>query len=279
MNRIENYAELETSIVTWIQNYTRENGIRALVVGVSGGIDSAVVSTLCAETGLPTFVLTMPLHSKMDNTILSNAHAEYLEKTYSNVTKLNVELSSTYEALHHAIDWWTDAQGGEKGTYTSNNLANANTKSRLRMVTLYQVAGTVGGIVVGTGNKVEDYGVGFYTKYGDGGVDIAPIADLYKTEVWELGRHLGVDQRIIDASPTDGLWEDSRTDETQLGVSYEMLEWVMESEIFDHNENPQELSQWKDITLTDDQKNAIRQYQKFNTQNKHKMISIPTFTI
>ena len=279
MNRIENYAELETSIVTWIQNYTRENGIRALVVGVSGGIDSAVVSTLCAETGLPTFVLTMPLHSKMDNTILSNAHADYLQKTYSNVTKLNVELSSTYEALHHAIDWWTDAQGGEKGTYTSNNLANANTKSRLRMVTLYQVAGTVGGIVVGTGNKVEDYGVGFYTKYGDGGVDIAPIADLYKTEVWELGRHLGVDQRIIDASPTDGLWEDSRTDETQLGVSYEMLEWVMESEIFDHNENPQELSQWKDITLTDDQKNAIRQYQKFNTQNKHKMISIPTFTI
>jgi len=279
MNRIENYAELETSIVTWIQNYAIENKIRALVIGVSGGIDSAVVSTLCAETGLPTFVLTMPLHSKVDNTTLSNAHAEYLEKTYSNVTKLNVELSSTYEALHHAIDWWTDAQGGEKGTYTSNNLANANTKSRLRMVTLYQVAGTVGGIVVGTGNKVEDYGVGFYTKYGDGGVDIAPIADLYKTEVWELGRHLGVDQRIIDASPTDGLWEDSRTDETQLGVSYEMLEWVMESEIFDYEKNPEELSQWKGITLTDDQKNAIRQYQKFNTQNKHKMISIPTFKL
>ena len=221
----------------------------------------------------------MPLASKMDNTILSTSHAQYLRETYSNVVMQNVELSSTYEQLLKSIDWWTDMHGGEKGTYTSNELANANTKSRLRMVTLYQVAGSVGGIVVGTGNKVEDYGIGFYTKYGDGGVDIAPIADLYKTEVWELGRHLGVDQRIIDAAPTDGLWEDSRTDEAQVGASYEDLEWVMDSEIFIHEKNPESATMWRGVPLTDQQKSAIKQYGKFHRQNKHKMISIPTFKL
>ena len=279
MNRINDYAELESRIVSWIREYADNNGINALVVGVSGGIDSAVVSTLCARTGIPTFVLTMPLASKMDNTILSTSHAQYLRETYSNVVMQNVELSSTYEQLMKCIDWWTDMHGGEKGTYTSNELANANTKSRLRMVTLYQVAGSVGGIVVGTGNKVEDYGIGFYTKYGDGGVDIAPIADLYKTEVWELGRHLGVDQRIIDAAPTDGLWEDSRTDETQVGASYEDLEWVMDSEIFIHEKNPESATMWRGVPLTDQQKSAIKQYGKFHRQNKHKMISIPTFKL
>ena len=279
MNRINDYAELESRIVSWIREYADNNGINALVVGVSGGIDSAVVSTLCARTGIPTFVLTMPLASKMDNTILSTSHAQYLRETYSNVVMQNVELSSTYEQLMKVIDWWTDMHGGEKGTYTSNELANANTKSRLRMVTLYQVAGSVGGIVVGTGNKVEDYGIGFYTKYGDGGVDIAPIADLYKTEVWELGRHLGVDQRIIDAAPTDGLWEDSRTDEAQVGASYEDLEWVMDSEIFIHEKNPESATMWRGVPLTDQQKSAIKQYGKFHRQNKHKMISIPTFKL
>ena len=142
-------------------------------------------------------------------------------------------------------------------TFTGNDLANANTKSRLRMVALYQVAGSVGGIVVGTGNKVEDYGVGFFTKYGDGGVDIAPIADIYKTQVWELGRHLGVDERIINATPTDGLWEDGRTDEGQLGASYEQLEEAME-----HGTGP-----------------ALDVLQEFNTKNKHKMEPIPTFKL
>ena len=279
MNRINDYAELESRIVSWIREYADNNAINALVVGVSGGIDSAVVSTLCARTGIPTFVLTMPLASKMDNTILSTTHATYLRETYDNVVMQNVELSSTYEQLMKCIDWWTDMHGGEKGTYTSNQLANANTKSRLRMVTLYQVAGSVGGIVVGTGNKVEDYGIGFYTKYGDGGVDIAPIADLYKTEVWELGRHLGVDQRIIDAAPTDGLWEDSRTDEAQVGASYEDLEWVMESNIFTHETNPESATMWMGKELTENQKSAIKQYGKFNRQNKHKMISIPTFKL
>ena len=257
MNRITDYKELESRIVSWIREYAENNGISALVCGVSGGIDSAVVSTLCARTGLPTFVLTMPLHSKMDNTILSNAHAKNLTETYDNVTMQNVELSSVYEKLIHSVDWWTDAHGGETGTYTSNNLANANTKSRLRMVTLYQVAGAVGGIVVGTGNKVEDFGVGFYTKYGDGGVDISPIADLYKTEVWELGRHLEVDHRIVDAAPTDGLWDDSRTDETQIGATYAELEEAMET----------------------GSGSAVAVLEKFNRQNKHKMISIPTFKL
>lgn len=279
MNRIENYVELETSIVTWIQNYVTQNNIKALVVGVSGGIDSAVVSTLCAETGYPTYVLSMPLHSNVDNDRLSDDHCKYLEKTYNNVTRIRVELSGVYDRFLHSLDWWTDATGGEKGTFTTNRLANANTKSRIRMVTLYQIAGSVGGIVVGTGNKVEDYGVGFYTKYGDGGVDIAPIADLYKTEVWELGRHLGVDQRIIDAPPTDGLWEDSRTDETQIGTSYELLEWVMESEIFDNYDDPESLDTWKGQPLTTEQKTAIKQYKKFNTQNQHKMNPIPTFKL
>ena len=204
MNRIENYAELETSIVTWIRNYVNENKLKSLVVGVSGGIDSAVVATLCAETGIPTYVLSMPLKSSAKNDTLSDSYTTYLENNYDNVTKIRIDLGAVYQTFITTFDLWTS-----KEEYTGSGLANANTKSRMRMVTLYQVAGSTGGIVVGTGNKVEDYGVGFYTKYGDGGVDIAPIADLYKTEVWELGKHLGVDQRIIDAPPTDGLWEDS----------------------------------------------------------------------
>ena len=221
--------------------------IKGFVVGVSGGIDSAVVSTLCAETGLPTYVMTMPLHSKEENTELSEAHAYGLVEKYPNVTMVNVDLTRTYDTL---MTWVDD-------TFTGNELANANTKSRLRMVSLYQVAGSVGGIVVGTGNKVEDYGVGFYTKYGDGGVDIAPIADLYKTEVWELGEFLGVDERICDAPPTDGLWDDGRKDEDQIGASYEQLEEAME-----YNTGP-----------------AVEILEKFNRQNNHKMQPIPTFKL
>ena len=221
--------------------------IKAFVVGVSGGIDSAVVSTLCAETGLPTYVLTMPLHSKEGNTKLSDAHAKALMKKYSNVRVVNVDLSDTYESLLFNIDQ----------DFVNNKLANANTKSRLRMVSLYQVAGSVGGIVVGTGNKVEDYGIGFYTKYGDGGVDIAPIADLYKSEVWELGEYLGVDQRIVDAKPTDGLWDDGRNDEDQIGATYVELEEAMENKT--------------GVAL-----NILEEY---NKKNKHKMEPIPTFKL
>ena len=253
MNRITNYEELKNRITGWIGDYILQNpSIKSLVVGVSGGIDSAVVSTLCAETGLPTYVLSMPLHSSSKNDTLSDDYTDYLEKKYDNVTKIRIDLTSVYDQLISSFDYWTGS-----GELTLNNLANANTKSRIRMVTLYQVAGNVSGIVVGTGNKVEDYGVGFYTKYGDGGVDIAPIADLYKTEVWELGKHLGVDQRIIDAPPTDGLWEDSRTDEAQIGASYAELEEAMET-----GSGP-----------------GLEALTKFSQMNQHKMNPIPTFKL
>jgi NAD+ synthase len=247
MIRIDDYEELKTKIVNWISDYCWKYNIKALVVGVSGGIDSAVVSTLCAETGLPTYVLTMPLHSKEENTELSDAHAYKLVEKYPNVTLVNVDLTETYDKFM----FWVD------DTFTGNQLANANTKSRLRMVSLYQVAGSVGGIVVGTGNKVEDYGVGFYTKYGDGGVDIAPIADLYKSEVWELGEYLDVDQRIVDAKPTDGLWDDGRNDEDQIGATYVELEEAMENKT--------------GVAL-----NILEEY---NKKNKHKMEPIPTFKL
>ena len=258
MNRIQDYVELKKRIVSWIKDYADSNGIKSLVVGVSGGIDSAVVSTLCAETGLPTYVLTMPLNSKKENTALSDAHAKALDDKYENVNQHNIDLSTTYHKLLSSISLQTSPEGfTHNKDFMSNELANANTKSRLRMVTLYQISGAVGGIVVGTGNKVEDYGVGFYTKYGDGGVDIAPIADLYKTEVRELGRHLGVSVDIINAPPTDGLWDDDRTDEDQIGATYEQIEEAMENgtgvglETFEH----------------------------FNRKNQHKMNPTPTFTL
>ena len=247
MIRIEDYEELKVRIVNWLKDYYWKYDIKAFVVGVSGGIDSAVVSTLCAETGFPTYVLTMPLHSKKGNTELSDVHAKALSKKYSNVRVVNIDLSNTYESLLFDIDQ----------DFVTNELANANTKSRLRMVSLYQVAGSVGGIVVGTGNKVEDYGVGFYTKYGDGGVDIAPIADLYKSEVWELGEYLDVDQRIVDAKPTDGLWDDGRNDEDQIGATYVELEEAMENKT--------------GVAL-----NILEEY---NKKNKHKMEPIPTFKL
>ncbi len=247
MNRIKDYEKLKFDIDRWLKDYYYFHAIKSFVVGVSGGIDSAVVSTLCAETELPTYVLTMPLHSKQENTKLSDAHAKALADKYSNVTVVNVDLTRTYDSF---MVWVDD-------TFTGNELANANTKSRLRMVTLYQVAGSVGGIVVGTGNKVEDYGIGFYTKYGDGGVDIAPIADLYKTEVRELGSYLGVSDDIINAKPTDGLWDDGRSDEDQIGATYSELEEAMEN------------GTGKAIDILD----------KFNRQNKHKMEPIPTFKL
>lgn len=246
MNRIKNYGELKDKIVTWIKDYVRENNIKSLVVGVSGGIDSAVVSTLCAETGLPTYALGMPIHQKEDQENLSDAHLEWLHSKFPNVIAHKFDLSKTFDTFQFSMR-----------EFGSDKLSLANSRSRLRMVTLYQVAGSVGGIVVGTGNKVEDYGVGFYTKYGDGGVDIAPIADLYKTEVWMLGEHLGVDERIISASPTDGLWDDGRTDEDQIGATYADLEYAMEYGTG----------------------SAVRILHDFNTKNKHKMQPIPTFKL
>jgi NAD+ synthase len=202
----------------------------------------------------------MPINSNLENTRLSDLQIALLSRTYSNVEGYNVDLSSAFSSFksHKVFDRF------------NSELGFANTKSRLRMITLYQIAASVGGIVVGTGNKVEDFGVGFYTKYGDGGVDISPIADLYKSEVRELGRLLNVPQEIIDAEPTDGLWDDNRVDETQIGVSYDHLEWVMEYG----------LKKWQDdLKLTQKEMTAISSYLSFNTKNKHKMVSIPIFDL
>ena len=246
MNRIDDYDELKHRIVKWIKDYANSNGIQSLVVGVSGGIDSAVVSTLCAETELPTFPLGMPIHQDSDQESLSDSHLASLEKRYKNVKTLKFNLTEVFEKFKKSL-----------GEYAHDDLSLANTRSRLRMTTLYQIAGKYNGIVVGTGNKVEDYGVGFYTKYGDGGVDIAPIADLYKTEVWELGKYLGVSKKIIEASPTDGLWDDKRTDEDQLGASYAQLEEAMEYGTGD----------------------GVKVLERFSKMNRHKIQPIPTFKI
>ena len=246
MNRIEDYEVLRNRIVEWIKTYAEGNGIKSLVVGVSGGIDSAVTSTLAAETGLMTYCIGMPLLQNEEQESLSDIHLDWLGDTYWDTKTEKFDLSNLFEVFRYTM----------RG-YGKEDLALANSRSRLRMVTLYQVAQTVGGIVVGTGNKVEDYGIGFYTKYGDGGVDIAPIADLYKTEVWELGRHLGVDERIVDALPTDGLWDDGRCDEDQIGASYEQLEEAME-----YRRGP-----------------AVDILDEYNRKNSHKMNPIPTFKL
>ena len=246
MNRIEDYEVLRNRIVEWIKNSAESNGIKALVVGVSGGIDSAVTSTLAAETGLMTYCIGMPLLQNEEQESLSDIHLDWLGDTYWDTKTEKFDLSNLFEVFRYTM----------RG-YSKDDLALANSRSRLRMVTLYQVAQSVGGIVVGTGNKVEDYGIGFYTKYGDGGVDIAPIADLYKSEVWELGRHLGINERIINAKPTDGLWDDGRNDEDQIGASYAELEEAME-----HRTGP-----------------AVEILDKFSKQNRHKMEPIPTFKL
>ena len=246
MNRITDYPKLKTDIKNWMTDYIKSSGMNCFIVGVSGGIDSAVASTLAAETEYPIFALGMPIHQKPEQETLSDAHLKWLSEKYSNVESHKVDLTNTFDTFKHDLE-----------RYATDNHALANTRSRLRMVTLYQFAGQYKGIVVGTGNKVEDYGVGFYTKYGDGGVDIAPIADLYKSEVWNLGKVLGVDSRIIEAKPTDGLWDDGRTDEDQLGATYSELEEAMET----------------------GQGSGLKVLEKYATMNAHKMNPIPTFTI
>jgi len=251
MNRIKDYDELEDRIVKWIYDYCLYYKIKSLVVGISGGIDSSVVSTLCALSGIKTYVVGMPINQLEDQESLSDAHGEWLTKKFNNVEFIKTDMSKVYDSFLQTIS----GDIGER--FATDKLTQANTRSRVRMVTLYQIAGSVGGIVVGTGNKVEDYGVGFYTKYGDGGVDIAPIADLYKTEVWKLGEHLGVDERIIAAAPTDGLWDDGRTDEGQLGFNYSELEDAMSNPNSPHRD----------------------QYEKIRNQNLHKMEPIPVCKI
>ena len=214
-----NPAEKVKFISNWIKNYVDQmpNKAQSLVIGISGGIDSSVSSTLSAMTGLKTIVLTMPIKQKENQHDLSLKHQEWLTKKFKNVEAHTISLDKLFETFSSTLNKFDNEHG------------YANSRARLRMTTLYQVAAANKGIVVGTGNKVEDFGVGFYTKYGDGGVDISPIADCNKTEVWELGKELGILKEIIDAPPTDGLWDDGRTDEGQLGLSYKELEEAMEN--------------------------------------------------
>jgi NAD+ synthase len=246
---------LDKQITKWIKDYAKKNKIEALVVGVSGGIDSAVVSTLCANTGLPTHVLTMPIRQNKKLHALSERQAHFLQANWVNVQTVNIDLTKTFAVFEKTL-----SQRGFK-----SELAFANSRSRLRMMTLYQVAQSVNGIVVGTGNKVEDFGVGFFTKYGDGGVDISPIADLMKTEVWQLGRDLGVPEEIINAPPTDGLWDDDRTDQDQLGMSYQDLEIAMVQDQLGYPVmNPKD-------------KKILKKYREIRSRNLHKMMPIPVF--
>ena len=242
----------QEAISDWIKGYAEENNISSLVIGVSGGIDSAVTSTLAAMTGLETIVLSMPIHQNEKQVDLQQEHIKWLQSKYNNVVSLKFDLTSTYESFKATLNPYV------------NDLSLANTRARLRMTTLYQIAAMYGGIVVGTGNKVEDFGVGFYTKYGDGGVDISPIADLMKSEVYALGKSLGIISGIMEAAPTDGLWGDNRTDEEQIGASYDDLEWAM-------------LYEGSEEELTDKELEILNIYRTLNKNNKHKMEPIPVF--
>ncbi len=237
-------------IVEWLKSYISTSGLGTFVVGISGGVDSALVSTLCAESGTPTILVSMPIHQQQNELNRANTHIKWLENSYSNVSKITVDLTNLYDTFESLFS-------------NRHELALANSRARLRMTTLYQIAQSNGALVVGTGNKVEDFGVGFFTKYGDGGVDISPIADLMKSEVREMARELGVSSQILDAQPTDGLWGDSRTDEDQIGATYDELEWAMGYE--------------EGFTLTKRQQEVLDIYNKFNKQNKHKMRPIPVF--
>ena len=234
-------------IKDWILNYVDSMPKKAesLIIGISGGIDSSVSSTLSAMTGLKTIVLSMPIKQKNSQHDLSLAHQEWLKNKFENVEGYTIELDNLFKNFESTLADFSSEHG------------MANSRARLRMTTLYQVAAANNGIVVGTGNKVEDFGVGFYTKYGDGGVDISPIADCNKTDVWELGNELGILKEIIETPPTDGLWDDGRTDESQLGLSYKELEEAME------NEN----------SVNRDKYNSIRE------ANLHKMEAIPVCKI
>ena len=234
-------------ISNWIKDYVNSmpKKAKSLVIGVSGGIDSSVSSTLSAMTGLRTIVLSMPIKQKAEQHDLSQKHKDWLKNKFSNVEGYTLELDDVFKSFENTLSKFENEHG------------MANSRARLRMTTLYQVAAANSGIVVGTGNKVEDFGVGFYTKYGDGGVDISPIADCNKTEVWELGKELGVLDEIINAAPTDGLWDDGRTDEGQLGLSYQELEEAMENP-YSKNRN---------------------KYTEIRKMNLHKMEAIPVCKI
>ena len=244
-------------IVNGLNTYCDKAGLKGFVVGVSGGIDSAVTSTLSAKTGRKVIALNMPILQAKTQDSLSSRHIAWLEKNFPNVQGIRVDLSEAFLSLGRTLP-----------SSIQDELTMANTRSRLRMLTLYAHASHHRFLVVGTGNKVEDFGVGFFTKYGDGGVDISPIADLLKSEVFVLGQALDVIEDILHAPPTDGLWDDNRTDESQIGATYAELEWAMLAEAHEKTKN-----------LTERQNEVLSIYRRFHAQNRHKMVPIPVIRI
>lgn len=257
-----NCARVASHIVKWLSDYAEAAAMDGFVVGVSGGIDSAVTSTLCAMTGKPTLCLDMPIHQAPDQVSRAASHIDWLVQSHPLVRRSTVSMTEVYDLFASSLPDGPDASQG---------LAMANTRARLRMTTLYAMAQRRRALVAGTGNKVEDFGVGFYTKYGDGGVDLSPIADLMKTEVFALGQHLGIQASILEAPPTDGLWGDDRTDEDQLGATYPELEWAMRWEAQEAPQDEEGLS-WRE-------KQVLETYRRFHRANKHKMEPIPVCLI
>ncbi len=248
-------------IVNWLKEYAENSKMEGFVVGISGGIDSAVTSTLCAKTGFPTLCIEMPIHQAESQINRAKEHIKQLKKTYANVTQEEVDLTTVFEEFKK-----------QAPIPTNNDLLNlslANTRARLRMTSLYYFAGLHRYLVAGTGNKVEDFGVGFFTKYGDGGVDISPIADLLKSEVYILANELDVVQSIVIAAPTDGLFGDDRTDEDQIGASYDELEWAMKMKEQGYNS----------YDFQNRKKTVFELYAKLHKLNLHKMNPIPVCNI
>ncbi len=253
--------KVNTHIVEWLKNYADSAKVNGFVIGISGGVDSAVTSTLCAQTGLKVLCVEMPIHQAPNQVSRGREHIEQLKKRFPNVSSVETDLTATFEAFKSAVPKTEDD--------AKVNLSLANTRARIRMTSLYYLAGIHGLLVAGTGNKVEDFGVGFYTKYGDGGVDLSPIADLMKSDVYALGEFLTIPESILTAAPTDGLFGDNRTDEDQLGASYDELEWAM-------------LAAESGNTVDDfsgREKSVFEIYKRLNTSNKHKMDPIPVCLI
>lgn len=248
-------------IVDWLKDYVVNAKMNGFVVGISGGVDSAVVSTLCAKTGLRTLCVELPIHQAREQVTRGQQHIEELKKKFANVTNVEVNLTKTFDAFGQAVP-----QAGESPNL---DLSLANVRARLRMTTLYYFAGLHNYLVAGTGNKVEDFGVGFFTKYGDGGVDLSPIADLMKSEVYEIAKELKVINSIVTAAPTDGLFGDSRSDEDQLGASYDELEWAMKM--------VEEGKTEEDFSGRD--KEVIGIYKSRHRANLHKMQPVPVCEI
>ena len=248
-------------IISWLKDYADNANVKGFVVGVSGGIDSAVTSTLCAKTGLRVICAEMPIHQAKSHVSRAQEHIEKLKKRFSNVESVRIDLTPVFEEFKTEVSL--------DGNPNTVEMALANTRARLRMTTLYYHAGLLGLLVAGTGNKVEDFGVGFYTKYGDGGVDLSPIADLLKSEVYQLGEHLKVPESIMKAAPSDGLFGDGRSDEDQIGANYDELEWAMEMDA-----KGMQVEDFKNREQA-----VFKIYKRYNTANRHKMIPIPVCEI